>query len=179
MDRGPLNSCRLAAPSPLQKQQDRAQPWVPASVAPFAQAPIHACRITICSQRTRHNKGPLSCHSCGAGSQSGPLSLILGIVREGSVGSAAHSHAGKGRPRRPQPAVRWPGRQRRPDGLEQSLHLLANLPSIQEFGIVVSRSLVSVLSSPNSKKPPKTKPSLNMLLARQTARKSDPALTSF
>ena len=101
MERGPLNSCRTAAPSSLQKQQDRAQdrarPWVPASVAPCAQAPIHACRITICSRRTRHNKGPLSCHSCGAGSQSGPLFPSLGIVREGSVGSAVHSHAGKGR----------------------------------------------------------------------------------
>lgn len=59
-------------PFPLQKQQDRAQdraqPWkLPASVAPFAQALIHACRITICSYDCTRHQGPLSCHSCGAG----------------------------------------------------------------------------------------------------------------
>lgn len=49
-----------------------ARPGRGRGLAPSAQAPIHACRIAICSRCTKHNAGPLSCHSRGPANTPGP-----------------------------------------------------------------------------------------------------------
>lgn len=104
------------------------------SVAPSAQALIHACRITICSRSTRHNEGPLSCHSSGAANTPGPCFWLLALLGQGVWGELHTSMLGKAGPLAGPAGHGMVGQQPWPDELAGLLHLWANLPNLQEFG---------------------------------------------